>query len=281
MAFLDTNELESFVRKYNHFDDHPHTERFVRFYSKILECLTDDQTLQDDVLQIVGCFVEQIRILDHLFDREALPLGTAFQLVFPEFEKTRRQEHGHDALSESARVAVDTSRRLSAHVCQIVDRRVEYQDRFRSVVDKGLTGVLHYGEREAAAMVSGITSEEYLEELLIDYNCDFHLYNSLIFDLFLPDSEISQLRKGLDHYFVIDGILDTLCDLFDDEKAGGFNFAVSLLGCRKTGFLRRDLHENGVYAQLFAIASKHCAYCRQALGQMSNRSLARSLSGNL
>jgi len=283
---IDTTDLHNFIQRYNRFAGVTSVENFVLFYSELIDSLFDDVTLRDDILQVIRTYVERIRMVDDLIDNEKLLIKEAFPLVFPELyyydnisdlQNTNLQE-GITSISTSAYHLMEEadnivrSRFYSVHICRLL-------------VKDGLDRIYRYGEREAIAEQQGIWSEVELESLLVEYNCDFYLYNSLIFDLFLSHTDVgskqSLFRKALSHYLVIDGILDSLCDLFEDYKNRSFNFLIAWQNHQLNGNLRRSLWGNGTYGVFFDIAQKHYRKAKELLEQIPNPKLVDWLSYNL
>ncbi len=257
-----TLTVETFSQKYNQYAPRTACERVALFYSLILDAMDIDAFTQNSALAIVKAFVERIRLVDELIDRKNVSLSLAFSVVFPEFRSTQYIEHDaacvtgeweHDYGRPSRALSLSTTETVNQHnnTCQAT---------FDAYVQTGLQGVFEYGEKEIDAHRDGIHSEAELEHLLVAYNCDFYLYNAIVFDFLALNSDkqdASRLQEILTHYLVLDGILDSLCDVFDDVAAGGFNFLTSWHRFRNTGDLRFDLWSSGIFHIVYDIAKKH------------------------
>lgn len=252
---IDFEDIQQFVNKYNRFKSLNSTENFLLFYSTLLKNLTEDTSLCNDALLVIHCFVERIRIADNLIDKAGYPLNTAFPIVFPEIQNhisrvdvTIKKDHVK---------TIGKSQELMNRANVVIKQRFGNDYAYNKLICEHLINVYHYGENEALAKTHGIASREILDNLLEEYNCDFYLYNAIVFDQFLQNSKsnnIKLLRELLKHYLVIDGILDSLCDLFDDLKENSFNFLLSMIDERHCGNIRHKLLKNGIYKLFYDIA---------------------------
>jgi len=255
---IDVENLRQFVKKFNRFKGLNPTENFLFFYSTFIESLTDDESLRKDTLSVIQFFVERIRIIDNMLDEAGYPLNVAFPLVFPETQDFISQKVG--AIKQNHLKSIETSHQLMKRANAVVKRRFSNDEYYNQLVCENLIRVYSYGEKEATAKARGMPSLDALEHLLVEYNCDFYLYNSITFDLFFPQCkphDINLLRKLMTHYLIIDGILDSCCDLFDDRRYNSFNFLLYMLADRRCEYIRHNLLEHGVYRLLFDIAEVH------------------------
>jgi len=280
---IDSKPIQSFVQRYNSISNRSAPDKFALFYALILSPITEDAGLQEDILAIIRVFVERIRILDKLIDRKRVPIRTAFSIIFPEFKTPDRftrliPEHGDSEYKNYAMI----SEQLMRDAFAVINRRYpSKKNEYTSLVKEGVNVIYRYAQQEIAAHKNGIYSEGELERLLLAYNCDFYLYNSLAFDLFLADLKLTMelpLRQALTHYFFIDGILDSFCDIFDDYAAGGFNFLTSWLMPVPEGNLRYDYWKSGTYDLFFQLAQKHYEAAKLNIGKLHNHKLAEVCS---
>ncbi len=280
---IDSKSLQSFAQQYNSICGQNAAGKFALFYSLILSTIIEDTNLREDISTIIRTFVERIRLLDKLIDRKRVPIRTAFSLIFPEFKTPERFTlliPGHDD-SEYKNYAM-ISEQLMRDALAVINRRYpSKKKKYTSHVQEGMNVIYRYAQQEIATHKNGIHSEGELERLLLAYNCDFYLYNSLVFDLFLADFKLtmeSPLREALTHYFFIDGILDSFCDIFDDYAAGGFNFLTSWLMPVPEGNLRYDYWKSGTYDLFFQLAQKHYEAAKLNIGKLHNHKLAEVCS---
>lgn len=280
---IDTADLHHFIQRYNRFAGVTSVENFVLFYSEFIDSLFDDVTLRDEILQVIRTYVERIRMVDDLIDNEKLLIKDAFPIVFPELYYYDNISNLQNTNLQEG-ITSTTAYHLMEKADNIVKSRFYSVHIYRLLVKEGLDRIYRYGEREAIAERQGIQSEVELESLLLEYNCDFYLHNSLIFDLFLSHTDVgkqSLFRKALSHYLVIDGILDSLCDLFEDYKNRSFNFLIAWQNQQLNWNLRRSLWGNGTYGAFFDIAQKHYRKAKELLEQIRNPKLVDWLSYNL
>lgn len=228
---IDTADLHHFIQRYNRFTGLTSVENFVLFYYEFIYSLFDDVALRDEILQVIRTYVERIRMVDDLIDNEKLLIKEAFPIVFSELYYYDNISDLQNTNLQEGIIPISTSAyHLMEKADNIVKSRFYSVHIYRLLVKEGLDRIYRYGEREAIAEQQGIRSEVELESLLVEYNCDFYLYNSLVFDLFFSHTDVGEqslFRKALSHYLVIDGILDSLCDLFEDYKNRSFNFLIA------------------------------------------------------
>lgn len=281
---LDFEDIQEFVRKFNRYEGRTATENFLYFYSAILSSFTNNQPLHQDVLSVIQTFVERIRILDDLIDNEGLYLDSAFSWIFPELNNhflTIEKRSGTSANSEMKYLPLqEKSECLRREAEKIMMNHILDVNNYNLTVAKALERIYRYGQLESVAFSQGIAKVEELENLLINYNCDFYLYNDIVFDVFplgIDCSEKFSVRRAFSHYLVIDGILDSFCDLFDDLRGKSFNFLACFLKNSDSINIREFLFKKGVYSLFYKLTKKNFIEANLALSKISNLCLRYKL----
>ncbi|MCL5421125.1 MAG: hypothetical protein M1461_01445 [Nitrospirae bacterium] len=278
---IDLDEFGKFISKYNHYEGKSSSRRFLHFYSDILDCLTGDRGLIDDTLEIIEMFIKRIRIIDDLIDDHKIPIEIAFPLIFPEIEAS--VEGGQFELESCKMRLLSEAAATSLVLKEQSDKKLlRYQDRGSldsELLKNKIAAIYAYGLREISLDRSGVCSVSELEAVLSEYNCDFHLYNTIAFDLVLNErvENRNSLLNFLHHYVVIDGILDSFCDLFDDIEKRSFNFLLTLGKKNYSNNIRKSLFFSGVYELFFQIAEKHYKSAQESLGTIENDILGQRL----
>jgi len=285
---LNYNQMQKFIDQYNK-SVNSSIHNFEIFYENILVTLITDKNLISDIIFVLKTLIKRIKLVDDLIDKEKVELYSAINIIFPEnkLNTNIHKKKTKNKLVIQYNNKIEEAEKLKKLCNKIIINRFETTFSFDHIVSGNLDEIYKYGESEKRSKNEGIVNYNSIEQLLFDYNCDFNLYTSIIFKLFLKEIEIvdkKALVAFLKHYLLIDGILDSFCDLFDDINDSTFNVLLSKLKATKEinktvekHNIRQILFSSEIYNFFYEMAEKNYLKAIENLELIKNTQLKEKL----